>query len=472
MNVPDNIKKITEIVWEIPTSHKEGMRVPARIYATEKLLHEMDTGVFDQVTNVATLPGIQKYALCMPDGHWGYGFPIGGVAAMSADTGVISPGGIGFDVNCGMRLVVTNLQYEEVKPYLRQLVDHLFERVPAGVGSKGFIRISKDAFREVIEQGARWCLRNDYAWEDDLQYTEEHGCIHGADATKVSDKAIDRGYRQIGTLGSGNHYLELQVAKSENIQMIELAGGCVCCELRGEFEAALSELLNIVAPEFIILEATGIAESDALVYEVEDNVPEVRLDSVICIVDAFSSLKFPQVGYVGRRQLEAADIVIVNKIDLVSRPDIAKVEEQVRQFNQTPAVFHTVRCQIDTDLLFGIERGAALGAAGPTIGQSAGGGRIQHSARRHDSEIQSFTHTTDRPFDETRFGEFIENLPGSVLRAKGFVKMEIKGYLFNYVAGRFDLEEFDADCTQLVFIGHRLNDIKEAVLEGLRSCEV
>jgi len=143
MNVPDNIKKITEIVWEIPTSHKEGMRVPARIYATEKLLHEMDTGVFDQVTNVATLPGIQKYALCMPDGHWGYGFPIGGVAAMSADTGVISPGGIGFDVNCGMRLVVTNLQYEEVKPYLRQLVDHLFERVPAGVGSKGFIRISK-----------------------------------------------------------------------------------------------------------------------------------------------------------------------------------------------------------------------------------------------------------------------------------------------------------------------------------------
>jgi tRNA-splicing ligase RtcB len=217
MSVPETIKKISDTVWEIPTSHKEGMLVPARIYATEKLLKGMDAGVFDQVTNVATLPGIQKYAFCMPDGHWGYGFPIGGVAAMDAQAGVISPGGIGFDVNCGMRLVVTRLTLEEVKPHLRKLVDRLFERVPAGVGSKGFIRISRDEFREVTERGARWCVKNGYGLEDDLEHTEEGGCIQGADASKISEKAVERGYHQIGTLGSGNHYLEIQVAKPENV---------------------------------------------------------------------------------------------------------------------------------------------------------------------------------------------------------------------------------------------------------------
>jgi len=135
--VPKEIKRISETVWEIPASYKQGMLVPARNYATEKLLQAMDDGVFDQVTNVATLPGIVSYALCMPDGHWGYGFHIGGVAAIDAEKGVISPGGIGFDINCGMRLVLTSLTYEEVRPNLRQLVDKLFQRVP-------YVEILKD----------------------------------------------------------------------------------------------------------------------------------------------------------------------------------------------------------------------------------------------------------------------------------------------------------------------------------------
>jgi tRNA-splicing ligase RtcB len=223
MTVPNDIKKISDTVWEVPTTHKEGMRVPARIYATEKLLQEMDEGVFDQVTNVATLPGILKYAYCMPDGHWGYGFPIGGVAAMDVESGVISPGGIGFDVNCGMRLVVTNLTYDEVKPHLRQLVDNLFKQVPAGVGSTGFLKISGDEFRELVEQGARWCVKRGYGWEEDLERTEEGGCITGADASKISDKAVQRGHNQVGTLGSGNHYLEIQVAKPEYVFDAELA---------------------------------------------------------------------------------------------------------------------------------------------------------------------------------------------------------------------------------------------------------
>jgi tRNA-splicing ligase RtcB len=193
------------------------MLVPARIFATEKLIREMDAGVFEQVSNVACLPGIIDNAFCMPDGHWGYGFPIGGVAAMEPETGVISPGGIGFDINCGMRLVLTTLTFEEVEPHLRTLVDRLFARVPAGVGSHGFVRLSHDEFRNVAEQGSRWCLKNGYAWPEDLEMTEEGGCFSGADAAKVSERAVDRGFNQIGTLGSGNHYLEIQVARPENI---------------------------------------------------------------------------------------------------------------------------------------------------------------------------------------------------------------------------------------------------------------
>jgi tRNA-splicing ligase RtcB len=200
------------------------MRVPARIYGTEKLIRDLDEAVYDQVTNVATLPGITKYALCMPDGHFGYGFPIGGVAAMDIQQGgVISPGGIGFDINCGMRLMVTNLTYKDVKPHIKKLVDRLYERVPAGVGSTGFVKLSRNEFRKVVEEGAQWCIRNGYGWDKDLELMEEQGCLRGADASRISEKAIDRGVNQIGTLGSGNHYLEIQVAKKENIIDADLA---------------------------------------------------------------------------------------------------------------------------------------------------------------------------------------------------------------------------------------------------------
>jgi len=223
MTLPSAIRKISDTVWEIPVTYKPGMLVPARIYCTEGLLGRMDEGVFEQVTNVACLPGIINYAFCMPDGHWGYGFPIGGMAAMDPETGVISPGGIGFDINCGMRLVLTSLTYDEVKPELPRLVDALFSRIPSGVGSTGFVRISRDEFRLVAEMGSRWCKRNGYAWQEDLEMTEEGGCFSGADASAVSEKAVERGFDQIGTLGSGNHYLEIQVAKPENIHDEETA---------------------------------------------------------------------------------------------------------------------------------------------------------------------------------------------------------------------------------------------------------
>src|SRR6478736_7556087 len=170
MAVIDNLQKISDTVWELPPSCKQGMRVPARIIATEKLMREMDEAVYQQISNVATLPGIARYALCMPDGHSGYGFPIGGVAAMNVhEGGVISPGGIGFDINCGMRLVTTNLTLDDLKPRLKEIVDLLFERVPAGVGSHGFLKLSRDDFRDLVEQGARWCIEHEFGLNDDLE---------------------------------------------------------------------------------------------------------------------------------------------------------------------------------------------------------------------------------------------------------------------------------------------------------------
>ena len=217
MNTGMKINKISDWVWEIPKSEKEGMRVPARIYASDVLFENMDKGVFEQITNVACLPGIQKYALCMPDGHWGYGFPIGGVAAFDTENGIISPGGIGFDINCGMRLITTDLKINEVKPRLPELINELFRVVPAGVGSKGVIKASVSQLKDIMRRGAEWCIENGYGWPQDLQRIEEGGHIPGADPSKVSEKAITRGINQLGTLGSGNHYLEIQLVTTENI---------------------------------------------------------------------------------------------------------------------------------------------------------------------------------------------------------------------------------------------------------------
>jgi len=209
--------RIAEALWEIPPSAKRGMRVPARICATDELFAQLDGGVFEQVTNVAMLPGVVNYALCMPDGHWGYGFPIGGVAAMDPDTGVISPGGIGFDINCGMRLVRTNLVYDEIRDRVRDLIDALYKRVPAGVGARGLLNLSDADFRAVSVHGARWCVEHGYGWPEDLERTEEHGAMPGADPDHVSRRALERGRNQVGTLGSGNHYLEIQVVKPEDV---------------------------------------------------------------------------------------------------------------------------------------------------------------------------------------------------------------------------------------------------------------
>ena len=222
-NTSMKVVRISDEVWEIPVTEKPGMLVPARIYGTEAILRAMDTGVFEQVTNVACLPGIRRYALCMPDGHWGYGFPIGGVAAFDVRSGIISPGGVGYDVNCGMRLIRTDLTLAEVQPKLELLMTELFRRVPAGVGASGFVSMDRSSFDRVMTKGARWCIEQGYGWHRDLERMEQGGCLPGADPDNVSDHAVTRGMNQLGTLGSGNHYLEVQVVSNDRIFDPEVA---------------------------------------------------------------------------------------------------------------------------------------------------------------------------------------------------------------------------------------------------------
>ncbi len=206
------VKKIDDYRWEIPTSYKEGMSVPGRIFASESMLdHIFEEHAFEQVANVAFLPGIVRYSLAMPDIHWGYGFPIGGVAATRVKDGVVSPGGVGFDINCGVRLVRTNLTEEEVRARIEPLVNELFYNIPSGLGSEGKIRASGKELDEVMVMGSRWAVERGYGLPEDIVTTEESGCMKGARADKVSAKAKKRGLPQLGTLGSGNHFLEVAV---------------------------------------------------------------------------------------------------------------------------------------------------------------------------------------------------------------------------------------------------------------------
>lgn len=198
-----------ETSWEIPIQGK--MRVPAIIYADQELIEAMDHKVYEQVTNVATLPGIVKNSYAMPDAHWGYGFPIGGVAAFDPDDGgVISAGGVGFDISCGVRTLHTGMRASDIALQKEQLADELFRTVPAGLGSTGRIHLRNKEMNAMLKGGALWAVKQGYGLEEDLQRIEENGCMSDADPSQVSDRAKERQRNEMGTLGSGNHYLEIQ----------------------------------------------------------------------------------------------------------------------------------------------------------------------------------------------------------------------------------------------------------------------
>lgn len=258
-----SLKKISDTEWEVPKSGK--MNVPVRVFASEKLLKliQRDNSL-QQGINVACLPGIQKYSYMMPDAHQGYGMSVGGVAAFPIDNGIISPGCIGFDINCGVRLLSTTLAKEEVQPKIHELLDALFKNVPSGVGEESDIRLTHEELDKVLEEGAHWALKQGYALAEDLEVTESNGCLSQADAKAVSPNAKKRGKNQLGTLGAGNHFLEVQyVDEIYNVTAAEAMGitthGQICvmihCGSRGlghqvcsdylrKFEDAFPEIAN------------------------------------------------------------------------------------------------------------------------------------------------------------------------------------------------------------------------------------
>jgi tRNA-splicing ligase RtcB len=209
-----DFQRVDKYIWELPKATRDDMRVPARLFGDAELFDAaFRDRTVEQLTNMATLPGIVKYALAMPDFHQGYGFPIGGVAAMRVDTGTISPGGVGYDINCGVRLLGTHLEQEEVGPYLQELTAALYRACPSGVGGKGRVRVSERELNELVTHGGKWALKRGLARQEDLAHTEEQGCLAGADPSKVSARAKERGRPQVGSLGAGNHFLEIDVVE-------------------------------------------------------------------------------------------------------------------------------------------------------------------------------------------------------------------------------------------------------------------
>lgn len=211
-NFEEILKKEGPFIWELPKEYKPGMLVEGRIYASENLIRQIvKDQALDQVANVAFLPGIVGYSLAMPDIHWGYGFPIGGVAATRLEDGVISPGGVGFDINCGVRLIRSNLIFKDIEHKMDRLVESLYQKVPSGVGSSGILKLNLTEVKRVLQDGAQWAVQKGLGVKDDIAFTEEHGKMIQANPDIISNKAIQRGSPQLGTLGSGNHFLEIQV---------------------------------------------------------------------------------------------------------------------------------------------------------------------------------------------------------------------------------------------------------------------
>jgi len=280
----------------------------------------------------------------------------------------------------------------------------------------------------------------------------------GSGKTTLLRRILGEARRRLAILINefGEMTIDSRIIEGRNVRIVEISGGCVCCSLTNEFETAVREVVERIRPEGILVEATGAAETDSLVFRVQETLPEVRLDSVICVVDAYLSSRHPYVGYAARTQLQSADIILVNKIDLVTTQEVREVEAQIRRWNNTAFFFKTVGCDVDLKLLFGLDMERR------TMVQSC----------RGEPSFQSFSYATEAPLDERMFRQMLPTLPASVFRAKGLIRFETESFLFNYVVGRADFESFPAERTHLVFIGRELERDRDSILRQLSSCEM
>ena len=256
----------------------------------------------------------------------------------------------------------------------------------------------------------------------------------------------------------GEIAIDTKVIEGKNVRIAELGGGCVCCSLLGEFEAAVTEIIKKVEPEMIVVETTGLAEPEALVFNIQEALPQCRLDGVVSVIDADMLIRFPELGHTTRLQIEGADILLLNKVDLVDAKQIESLETKLGEINPSAQIIRTEHCQIDLELLFGIPQSRKKKVAPP-----------QHE---HQPEFESFTFSSYKTFSRDCFERFAEQLPANVIRAKGFVRFHDGAQLFNFVAGRWELEPFENDKTELVFIGKKIAAEKSTIVRALKTCEV
>ena len=253
----------------------------------------------------------------------------------------------------------------------------------------------------------------------------------------------------------GEINIDGKIIRGKNVNMVELQGGCVCCSLTGEFEAAVKEIIEKTSPDAIIVETTGVAEPDAVVVDIQDNLPELRLDAIITLADADAMAKFPTIGHTGKMQLEIADIILLNKLDLVNEAQLKEVENKIRSINRQAIIFKTKKSEIDNEYLFGTSSK-----------------KIRKAIKKHKihkAKESYFYFGTKKLIDKGKFEEFIKNMSKDVYRAKGFIKSNEGDLLFNYVAGRSDFEAFKTDVTELVFIGENADKCKNKAIKELEK---
>ena len=254
----------------------------------------------------------------------------------------------------------------------------------------------------------------------------------------------------------GEIAIDTKVIEGKNVRIAELGGGCVCCSLLGEFEAAVNEIIEKIAPERIVVETTGLAEPEALVFNIQEALPQCRLDGVVSVIDADMLIRFPELGHTTRLQIEGADILLLNKIDLIEPAQVEPLETKLREINPIAAIVRTDRCRIDPELVFGIGRER----------------KIAPPEHQHQPEFESFAFTSSKMFSRDCFEGFANGIPASVIRAKGFIRFANGTQLFNFVAGRWELEPFEKEQTGLVFIGRKLDAEKSSILHALDGCNV
>ncbi len=275
----------------------------------------------------------------------------------------------------------------------------------------------------------------------------------GAGKTTLLKNILNKADKKIAVIMNefGEIDIDSKIIKGKNINIVELAGGCVCCSLTGEFELATKEIIKKYKPDIIVVETTGLAEPDTLIFDIENELPDLKLDSIIALVDSDAFFKFP-LGKTGKIQVEMADIIILNKVDLINNKELNKLEKEIKNLNNRANIVKTKFASVDNHILFGIYSKRDIKK------------EINHE---HTKNIEFFSFKSNKIFDKEKFEEFIRNLSKEIYRAKGFINLDKKFYLFNFVAQKYSLEEFKADKTELVFIGENVNKIKEKILKQL-----